>query len=316
MRILVTAIGGDIGYGIGKILRKSGIAEFLVGCDVHKEHAGRFYYDRCEVVARADSRDYADGLLRMAKANRADLIIPTSEAELRCLLGAGAVGELGGIPLLMVNREALRIGFDKLQTSRLLERAGLPFPWTSLVEEGAPKALPCIIKQRFGAGSRGFSVVGADLVPLLARTRGADIWQELLQPADQEYTCGLYRTVDGEVRTIAFHRRLVAGSTRFGRVVGNNPQINGLLARVAELVDLRGSINVQLMLTARGPVVFEINPRFSSTVVFRHLLGFQDVVWAIKERLGETVPAYAPPADGTAFYRGVEELMLPVAERQ
>jgi hypothetical protein len=45
--------------------------------------------------------------------------------------------------------------------------------------------------------------------------------------------------------------------------------------------------------------------------VFRHLLGFRDVIWAIEEHRGKGVPAYVPPPDGVAFFRGVEELMIP-----
>jgi carbamoyl-phosphate synthase large subunit len=310
MRILVTAIGGDIGYGIGKILRKAGIAEHLVGCDVHREHAGRFYFDQCDVVPRADSSDYVSSLLRVAKANRVDLIIPTSEPELRYLVASNTLSDLQGIPLLLVNQQSLRSGFDKLQTAALLRQAGLPFPWTGLVGDGPPQALPCIIKERFGAGSRGLSIVDEELAPVYMRTRSADIWQELLHPADQEHTCGLYRTMDGDIRTIVFRRKLVAGVTTYGKVVRNHPQIEQLLVRLAEVLELRGSINVQLMLTDNGPRVFEINPRFSSTVVFRHLLGFQDVLWSIAERFGGAVPPYKPPRDGSAFYRGVDELML------
>jgi carbamoyl-phosphate synthase large subunit len=315
MRILVTAIGGDIGYGVGKILRSSRIAEFLMGCDVHGEHAGQFYFDRCEIVARADSGHYLDSLRQVARSNRIDLIIPTSEPELRYLLKAEALDGIDGIQLLTANREALRIGFDKLETSLLLQHAGLPFPWTIPVGDGDPPALPCIIKNRFGAGSKGFAKVDADNASVHARTRGTAIWQELLQPAEQEYTCGLYRSASGDIRSIVFHRRLVAGATRFGRVVGNNREISSLLAKLASAVDLQGSINVQLILTARGPVVFEINPRFSSTVVFRHLLGFQDVLWSILERCGRPIPDYVPPPSGTSFYRGVDELLIPAASQ-
>jgi carbamoyl-phosphate synthase large subunit len=46
---------------------------------------------------------------------------------------------------------------------------------------------------------------------------------------------------------------------------------------------------VQLRLTDKGPRVFEINPRFSSTVLMRHRMGFSDVLWAIEEAEGKTV---------------------------
>jgi carbamoyl-phosphate synthase large subunit len=180
------------------------------------------------------------------------------------------------------------------------------------VRDSLPPSLPCIIKDRFGAGGKGLAVVDTATVLLHARTQAGGIWQELLRPAEQEYTCGLYRTARGETRTIVFRRRLAGGRTAYGRVVAGHADIERLLLRIADLLELRGSINVQLMLTDRGPVVFEINPRFSSTIVFRHRLGFEDVVWSILEQRGEALPAYAPPPDGTAFYRGAEELLLPV----
>jgi carbamoyl-phosphate synthase large subunit len=116
MRILVTAIGGDIGYGIGKILRMAEVADFLLGCDVHAEHAGRLYFDRCEIVVRAASEGYIDNLCRLVREHRIDLVIPASEAELRYLLTRG-LDSLDGVPLLAANPLAMRIGFDKLQTA-------------------------------------------------------------------------------------------------------------------------------------------------------------------------------------------------------
>jgi carbamoyl-phosphate synthase large subunit len=35
--------------------------------------------------------------------------------------------------------------------------------------------------------------------------------------------------------------------------------------------------------------VFEINPRFSSTVLMRHRVGYTDVLWAIEEAEGKSI---------------------------
>lgn len=314
-RILVTAIGGDIGHGIGKILRRSGIARFLVGCDVHEEHAGTTFFDRCEIVDRADSRTYVESLLRVVEMHKIDLVVPTSEPELRFLLKAGLCGKLDRTPLVMANEAALRIGFDKLETANFLRDHDLPYPWTKRVMDGSPDRYPCLIKERFGAGSKGVAIVQPEWVELYRQSRPTDIWQECLEPAEEEYTCGIYRTRSGETRSITFRRKLSGGITVFGRVVGNRPDIETLLSSVAEALDLRGSINAQLILTRRGPVIFEINPRFSSTVVFRHLLGFQDVVWSVQESLGQPIGGYVAPADGAAFYRGADEILLPAGAK-
>lgn len=311
MNLLITGIAGDIGNGIGRVLSTSGIATRLIGCDIHDEHMGRYVFDECELVSRADDPDYIDDLVAITKKYAVDAIIPTSEPELRFLSNRGVIDSLGGIPLIMANREALRIGFDKLETARFLESEGLPFPWTEIVEGAEPIEIPCIVKSRFGAGSKEVRIVDdSELVPAYRKLFSESIWQELIGSADEEYTCGLYRSASGEIRSINFRRRLSAGVTSYGIVV-ENPEIEKLCAHIADAIQLVGSINIQLRLTSRGPVVFEINPRFSSTVVFRHKLGFKDVVWALSERIHGVLPAYeSPPQPGTKVFRKFDEVIV------
>jgi carbamoyl-phosphate synthase large subunit len=309
MKILVTGIAGDIGYGIGRILKESGITEHLVGCDIHNEHPGELVFNSCDVIEKADSEQYIESLISVAKRHYVDLIIPTSEPELRFLLREKMLDNVEGIPLLMANEKALLVGFDKLNTARFLESAGLLHPWTKIVSEGQPDSMPCIIKSRVGAGGKDVSLVQSELVELYSRTRPNDIWQEYLQPDDQEFTCGVYRSSDKKIRTIIFKRKLNAGITVYGEVVENG-QIEKLLAGVAKELNLIGSINVQLRLTERGPIIFEINPRFSSTVVFRHLIGFEDLIWSINNKFGQPIANYMEPKVGKKFYRGTSEIFL------
>jgi carbamoylphosphate synthase large subunit len=60
-----------------------------------------------------------------------------------------------------------------------------------------------------------------------------------------------------------------------------------MCSKIAEALDVHGSINVQSKLSAHGPMIFDINPRFSSTVLLRHQIGFHDVVWSIEEEMNQ-----------------------------
>ena len=82
------------------------------------------------------------------------------------------------------------------------------------------------------------------------------------------------------------------------------------LDKIGVSLNLQGSINVQLRHTERGPVAFEINPRFSSTVVFRHLLGFQDLIWSLAELKNIPLTPYEEVKGGTRIYRGVHEYIV------
>jgi carbamoyl-phosphate synthase large subunit len=129
--------------------------------------------------------------------------------------------------------------------------------------------------------------------------------QEYLEPDDEEYTCGLFRSRTGQIVTIVFRRKLIGDSTGYGETI-NDDLIESLLKTIAEKINLRGSINVQLRNTRRGPVVFEINPRFSSTVLFRHMLGYQDLIWSINDKFGELILNEIPNFSGRKIYRGYD----------
>ena len=82
-----------------------------------------------------------------------------------------------------------------------------------------------------------------------------------------------------------------------------------MLCNLADKINLDGSINVQLRLTKKGPVVFEINPRFSSTVLFRHMFGFKDLEWSIQDKLNIELEPYEAAREGRTFYKGFNEFI-------
>lgn len=45
-------------------------------------------------------------------------------------------------------------------------------------------------------------------------------------------------------------------------------------------------MNIQLRITKSGPHIFEINPRFSFTILMRHRLGFCNLLWTLSEARG------------------------------
>ena len=60
---------------------------------------------------------------------------------------------------------------------------------------------------------------------------------------------------------------------------------------------------------SKGPVIFEINPRFSSTVRFRDLLGFKDIQWSIEDMIGIPISDYKATSIGKKIYKGFNEFV-------
>lgn len=288
MNILVTGIAGDIGAGIGRILRDFEPINMLIGCDVHGEHAGNHIFDSCEIVPKSSQPEYIESLCELVERRRIDAVIVTSEPELRFISALSHYDEFFKLPLIMANRKSMEIGFDKLKTSEIISSMSIPSPWTRLVVDYEPLSFPCILKSRYGAGNQGVYIVkNADEASSYRKLFPDFIWQEYLPDDDEEYTCGVYGCNDGTFRTIIFRRRLASGVTSFAQLV-ENPVIETTCKKVADKLNLKGSINIQLRLCSCEPMIFEINPRFSSTVAFRQKMGFRDVEWSLQEQiLGE-----------------------------
>jgi carbamoyl-phosphate synthase large subunit len=308
--MLITGCGGDIALALARIAREAGAVRRLIGCDIHADHPGAAFFDICELLPRANEGTYIEGLERIVAAHGVDVIVPMSEAEIAVLLAAGRLGTFAGVPVLTANKLAIETGLDKYATFNRLAAHELGVPWTRIVGEAPPLALPCILKRRRGQGSKDLRLVTTEEeVEITRQTRAGDLWQELLLPEDQEYTCGLYRSRTGETRMIALRRRLQGGLTG-AAVVADSAPFSSLLHGIADALELNGSINVQLRLTADGPKVFEINPRFSSTVRFRDKLGFHDFIWSLLESRGLPIGDYRAPSPGIRMYRSADEVII------
>jgi len=291
--ILITGIGGDIAQAVATLVREARPGARIVGSDVHEQHAGRLFADECAILPPARDTGYANALKALVASREIDLSIPVTEAELAVM--AQALGNPPAVRWVSPGPRVVAAGIDKLATAQAVSALGLPVPWTRAAGDGPPPQYPCVLKPRFGSGSRNIFVVdNADEAGWLARKYPDAVFQELLEPADAEVTCAVYRTRDGRVATLQLLRRLAGGLTGWARVI-RDEAVEGMCAAIARGLDLAGSMNVQLRITAAGPRVFEINPRFSSTVAMRHRLGFTDVAWTLDELDGRTVnPAPVP----------------------
>lgn len=308
LNILVTGCGGDIGQSVGKILTKNENVEYLIGCDISDKNAGKFIFKNFFIGVPCSHPDYIKTIEDVVEKHNIDLIIPIAEPELRFLTKSKILSKIGNAKIVCANQKSLEIGFDKLKTADFLEENGLPFPKTKLISTiNNQLDFPAIIKSRTGSGSSTIHIANNDEDFIYLKNKHSDfIIQEFLPSDEGEFTCGVFRSKNGDIRSIILKRELTGGYSGYGEVIHNNV-ITKLLTTIAERLDLRGSINVQLRLTSKGPVVFEINPRFSSTVLFRHIFGFEDLKWSIQDKIEQKISVYNEVEAGKRFYKGFSE---------
>lgn len=308
LNVLITGCGGDIGQSIGKILKsKPNWFSVVLGADIHEEHAGKFIFDACFTLPRCDADEYQEAVKKLIQDNQIDLVIPISEPELRNMEKHQYQDNFFGKPVIMANWQSLNVGFDKKLTSDFLAKHELPFPETKEITQYNKSIFPVLIKSRDGSGSKSIHVVNIkEEMDLFKKIYPEFIAQEYLPNDEGEYTCGLFRSKSGEIRDIILKRKLMGGFSGYG-TREEHPAISQLLHQLAILLNLQGSINVQLRLVDGTPIIFEINPRFSSTVLFRHLMGFEDVLWSIQDKLGLAVEPYHINYSISKFYKAFSE---------
>ena len=285
--ILITGIGGDIAQSIATIIKGEYAKVRLIGVDMSLENAGTLFVDKIFQVPAATSKYYLDSIRKIITDHSVDLVVPTNEQELSSF--SPLIDELGENRCITAGLQVINIGLDKFKTNQFIASLGISVPWTVSSEENKPLEFPCIFKARSGSGSKNiFNVNDQDEANFLIRKFPHSIFQELLVPANQEITCAVYRTKDGRVAVLQLVRRLIEGTTSWAKVI-DNKEVLKMCIKIAKEIELQGSMNIQLILTDSGPRIFEINPRFSSTVLMRHKLGFCDLLWSLDEVKGLSV---------------------------
>lgn len=310
MKILVTGCGGDIGQSVGKILLNSFDSIELHGIDISDKNAAKFIFPYFKLAPRVTNVEYIPFIRNYVIKNHIDLIIPVSEPELRQFTLQKWNAKILGSKVLMANYKARKVGFDKMGTIGFLAKNQFPHPLTKHIKydkENIP--LPVIFKSRTGSGSKSIfearNLKSYNLYKKLLDNQDFII-QELIPSEEGEYTCGLFRSRNGEIRSIIFSRELTGGYSSYGELV-ESEIISKLLKQIGIKLNLRGSINIQLRIKDGIPYIFEINPRFSSTVYFRHLFGFNDVIWSIADLLEIKLPPYKKDNRAKRFYKGFNE---------
>lgn len=304
MNVLVSGVAGDIGFGVGRVLRDLNWDGKLYGIDIQSNHAGTFVYDFCAVCIRADDEGYLKWLSGYILLNDIKVFIPTSEAEISVIASA-AIETISGAIIIKANSLVINKSLDKHECLKYLSSCGIPVPQHGLVGDGQCKNYPVIIKPRSGQGSKDVAKVSS-AAQMPATLQKNLVWQQYLSPDDEEYTCPVFCSPETGMRILILKRKLQAGFTSSGEVI-DNEDIYQYVKSIAIALQLDGVMNIQLRLTEAGPRLFEINPRLSSTLVFRDKMGFRDLEWLLARRLDKKIPSYNPPDFGTRFYRGVQE---------
>ena len=287
IRILVTGVGSLLGQGILKSLADSSLDYEVTGTDYFPSAVGLYWVDKAHLLPdvlkpEVDEKEWIDALIQVIRLEKIDIVLPGLDFEIPILAKyASTIGKKTGAVLVVSSIEISTVGDDKWKTVIFLKNNNFHYPKSCLPEEiddfMQSNAFPLIVKPRFGHTSENvFLVNNESQLREFIKKCDKPIIQEYLGDPDQEYTCGT-TCIDGEIITlISLRRTLKKGNTQQA-FCENTAVIDEYIKKLTLRLNPYGPINFQLRLTDRGPVVFEINPRFSGTTPIRAIFGVNEV---------------------------------------
>lgn len=291
--ILVTSIGGDVGQAICKALRCSDYPIKIHGTDCKSYAPFSLFCDSFTIVPEADGAIYKDSIIKLSKNLSIDLIYICSEKELFYISDHIKDFPLKFTKSLAIpHTDLINICRDKLKTIEFLKANGLSYPYSNVYNgSGSIDEMlkytnyPIVIKKLSDCGSKNLHIVNSfkDFEKINCLD-SSYLLQEYIPGV--EYTIGIYKDIiSNKVYVISLQRVLKNGVSSEVKVVFDK-DIENLCIETAKKLNIDASINIQLRKQpGRKPVIFEINPRYSSTSFMRASFGFNDVIYAFENKV-------------------------------
>lgn len=322
IRTIVTGGGSIVGQGIIKALRLSDLSVTVICTDIAAINPGMIRADEAMVMPPVEKAGSLDIWIEEIRRSKANCLMIGSEYDLGFFSEHKHIIERETDCIVVASpAETVAIADDKARTADFLESNGLPFPRsvTNLSLAEARKwvgemGFPVVLKPRSGTSAR--------FVQVLDDMESLDYWfgrtplpmlQEFLKPLPgefgAEYTCSTFKLANGVLLGPFVSRRTLRGGSSWIVEVETDEAIAGVVMALSERIPCMGSLNVQLMMTERGPVPFELNARFSGTTPIRAFFGFNEPEMAIRSYVfGEN--DLSPVIRTGVCVRYVEEIML------
>ena len=338
MNILVTAAGGGVGQAILNSLARCN-GHRVVAVDPYGSAAGLRFENVAQryLVPLAADGGYSADILRICEVEKIGLIFPGSDPELLPLAHLRPMLLRDYDTEVMVGSpHAVALARDKLESMRYLNSspciAADTIPLLSYHDLFALD-LPCVIKPRWGSNSVGVAVLHTPL----DCTRWWAEYQQTERPAEmvvQEYLEGAEYTC-----TVLIGRgSRILDSLELWREPRLGPKLLTISRRSVDIPRLReaarqaalafckvtgdggfdtmqGAVNVQARWDKnRGPVIFEVNPRFPGSTNICTGLGMNGPKM-LAEHFGDEVPPWVISLEahriGWTVYRTLAEVYLP-----
>lgn len=303
-RVLFTGAGGVAAPYLIASLRTHGYTAYAA--DMDAQATGLYLADRGFVIPGGSAATFLPALRKLCAEQAISAVVPLVDEE----LSTACALEQDGITVLLPHVAFVALCLDKYALAKRLEELGISALDTRLASDNLDSLrYPVIIKPRVGRGSRGLAFAADRSALDDALDASSYVGHELLvQECAQgdEYTVSVVAWRDGEVQAVV-PKRIISkrGVTRLA-VTERHAGIDAACRQVQMLLKADGPFNVQLIVDRNNGTVkiFEINPRFSTSVTLTAAAGIDEFGGLVKQALeGRAAHVFGPWRDNVVLIR-------------
>ena len=285
--ILLTGAGGA---GVISIIKSFKGKYRTIVTDTNPYAPGLYLADEGYIVPTSTEPNYLKEIEKIIKKEKVKVIVPLIDEEL--ILISNYIKKNPHLMALLPRKKFIELCLDKWILSQKLSQKKIPFAKTYLLSNLASLSeviFPCIIKPRTSRGSRGFSVINneQDLNSYLSMSSykiDELIIQELLK--GKEFTVSVIVSKTGRVLSVVPKEVIIKKGVTQVAITRNSNAITNVAKIIQSTFNANGPFNMQLILSNDNkPMLFEINPRFSTTVSLTIEAGINEVEILIRDCL-------------------------------
>lgn len=322
LKILFTDVGHPITGSTLKDLKKQSDDFYIVGIDNTLDTMGNLWVDKFYLISKPSNPNYIKDLFGVASKEKVDLIVPWTNEEALLIAKNEKIFSNSGIKLLNNTEERIHSVVDKGLMYNNLKSKGFPVPNYKLVSnindlkeailELGYSDKPVVVKPRSLSGERGFCIIDnkpeldkrgfGNKLPLSAflslleesgKVNNLDyVVMDFLAGRDYSVDC---LCKDGEAHFILPRTRVNAmgGVSLIGEFT-DDLKVRKQVEKVIKDFGFSYNINIQLKYKEADssgiPLIYDINPRISGTVVANSGAGINLLYYGIRLALNMSIP--------------------------
>jgi carbamoyl-phosphate synthase large subunit len=287
-KLFITGGGGSGTVAVIHSLKALGYEIATADATVHS--AGFEFAHRGYVIPFGVDPAFEPAMRTILREEKPDFLLSGVDEELP-ILHRLLAREFPTIKMLAPSLEFCESMLDKWQMFERLSAKNISVARSWLASDPAGATYPAVVKPRHGRGSRGVAYLenAGELDKYLgAAAKDADQYVVQERIRGTEYTNSAVVGLDNTMLAVV-PKEVVSkkGITQVG-VSRKNDAIDALCRAVQRELNPCGPFNVQCVLRDDGvPVVFEINPRYSTTVALTLAAGVNEVDEVVRQSRGE-----------------------------